>query len=254
MLEKLRRLAVPGLLLLLTLALVPAAGAESTPEARQWLEKTTQIYERAPFEVDFRLDPGDTAGLDGQAKISGHLLQGKNQRMRADLDLDVQGPQGAMQMALKMVSDGEIRWMEMGLPGLGTQVMKTSVEGDAGGGGPLGGAGSFDLMGQVQKLADDVDFTLQGVESGRVTLGAQLDDQSRAAFEVEGLEQITLILDEKSGFPLEVHLVSEEGQNIKMIFENLKFLDPADVPADAFSYTPPEGAIIQDQTSGGSDG
>lgn len=250
-------------LVLLTVASLPFAGqvvAESTPEARQWLEKMAAVHEKGPFSVNYSADM--TIAQGGQtmdAQMSGRLTQAdkRHVRMQMTISMNVPGMDQQMEMQMLGVADGEFMWMEMNNPMLGgKQVMKFPLDKMEemaqlkSGAGMGAGFGNLDPMKQVEEMARMFDMDVVDVSEGRVTLSANMTDEAKAklggmvpAGDAGDLSRFIIVLDEKTGFPTQTRVGGDEPVMV-MNFTDLEFHDS--VEPGTFSYAPPDGVQVID--------
>lgn len=246
------RLLLGALILLLSVA--PAAG-ETTPEARKWLEKLLSVYDRGPFKVGYVVKI-DMAAL-GQplvGTLEGSYTRADATRTRVELDMELTGMPGTTEptlMTMLNVSDGTTLWTEMNNPALGGQQVTKVALVDAGKlGEAMGGfsPASMDPVAQLEKLTETMDFEILDSSGGRVTLRGRITDATRAelsAFDAPGVEAFIFVLDERTGFPVEVRA---EGENpfVTMSFNGLELLEAGSLPGGLFEYSPPEGTPVMD--------
>ena len=244
-----------GALVLLT----PAAPvvAESTPEAQKWLEKLLSIYDRGPFKVDYAAELDMSAlGQPMAGTLKGSLVQADRTHSRMELEMELAGMPGnadgtPTRMSLLVVTDGTTVWTQMDNPALGDQqVMKVALEEAGKLGEAMGGMGptSMDPVAQLETLTRTMDFEIVDSGGGRVTLKGRITDATRAelsALAGPGVEAFLFVLDERTGFPVEVRADGEKPF-VKMSFENFEILDAATLDGGLFDYSPPEGTPVMD--------
>ena len=247
-----RRMLLAALILLPPAA--PAA-AETTPEARVWLEKLISIYDGGPFKVGYAIEL-DLAAL-GQplaGTLKGTYTRADATHSRMELDMELAGMPGAAEptkMTMLNVSDGVTLWTEMNNPALGgRQVTKVALA-DAGRvGEATGGLGptSLDPVAQLETLTATMDFEVVERAGGRVTLKGKMTETTRTelpALAAPGVEAFVLVLDEGTGFPVEVRADGEDPF-VRMSFENFEKLDAGALSDGLFEYSPPEGTPVMD--------
>ncbi len=253
-----RRLILSALSLCVLLPAV--APAESTPQATKWLEKFMGVYEQGPFSTkytaDIEIDNGDQS-VDGS--MDGSLTYRDPSHMHMEMSMLLAGIPGApadqtMEMQMLSVSDGELTWTQIDMPALGMQqVMKISLEdakklaGAQGVG--MGNPAPMDPVQQLRSMTEQLDFELVKVEAGEAHLEAKITDEAKTSLgqmaALPGLETMTLILDEKTGFPRRFSMGGERPI-VAITFSDFKFLDEKSLAADLFVYTPPQGVQIMD--------
>jgi outer membrane lipoprotein-sorting protein len=196
---------------------------------------------------------GQTGGVDMEGSLT--RADEKHMRMAMKLKMDMGGMQ--MNMDMLSVSDGELMWMDVTSPMAGgRQVMKVPLDkvseltNVAPGMGFGSSSGSVDPVSQIHEMSRMFDLQVEGVAGGRVTLSAEMNEETRAKLNQAGadageMRRFTLVLDEKTGFPLEMRAGGEDPAMV-MTFSNLEFLDRDALPADTFTYTPPEGVPVMD--------
>jgi outer membrane lipoprotein-sorting protein len=111
------------------------------------------------------------------------------------------------------------------------------------------GGGSMDPMTQIRDLTEKCDFEVADIADGRVTLTAELTAEDlmemTRAQENEDAGQLTLVLDEKTAVPVEFSM-GGAAPYVTMHLSNPVFHEKGSLPADLFTYTPPEGAVVVD--------
>lgn len=253
-----RRLVTSALALMV---LLPAmAPAESTPEATKWLEKFMAVYEQGPFSTNYtaniEIDNGDQS-VDGS--MDGSLTYRDPSHMRMEMSMVLAGIPGAsadqsMEMQMLSVSDGELTWTQVDMPAVGMQqVMKISLEdakkltGAQGAG--LGNPAPMDPVQQLRTMTEQLDFELVKVENGAAHLVATITDEAKASLgqmaALPGLESMTLILDEKTGFPRSFSMGGDRPI-VAIDFSGFELLDEKSLAADLFTYEPPAGVQVMD--------
>lgn len=253
-----RRLVLAVLTLI---ALFPfTAQAESTPEAKKWLEKFIDVYSQGPFKTGYNATIEIAEGEQTvNGSMNGNLTYGDPSHMRMELTMMLSGMPGApagetTEMKMLAVSDGELTWTEVHLPAVGMQqIMKISLEdakklAEAQGMGATNPA-ALDPVQQLQTMTELLDFELVKVEAGEVHLKANMTEKAKGSLgqmaALPGLENLALILDESTGFPKRFSMGGDQPM-VTIAFEGLEFVDAKDLPGDAFVYTPPEGAQVID--------
>ena len=261
-------------LLVLTLAVASASPvvAGSSPEARRWLDKVVGIYESGPFTVDY------TATIDlgqmGQAirgEIDGEITYGDRSHRRLEMTMALAGLPGGggdgeqtpMEMAMISVSDGSVVWTEIDMKALGSrQVMKIALEdveklaSGQGLGGFAANPSSMDPVAQLEMLTENLDFEVSEVKNGRVTLTGKLVAEKQGSLGqlgALGVDSFVLILEEATGFPVEMSAGSLDGSSgpvaepvVRMRFANLKQVEKTALPDGIFEYQPPDGIPVTD--------
>ena len=241
-------------ILLLQLA-APVAG-ETTPEARELLDKLISVFERGPFKVDYTANL-DLAAMGLSGSLKGNFAQADRAHSRMQVEIELKAPPEigaeAIRMAVLNVVDGTTVWTEMDNPALGgRQVIKTDLE-DAGkavesASGTLDPS-SIDPVAQLEDLTRTMDFEVVERSGGKVTLrGKAGADTSSMLADLAGPgAAFIFVLDEKTGFPTELRA---DGENpfVEVTFDNLEF--PKKESLDGlFDYTPPEGLPIVDRSA-----
>ncbi len=243
-----------GAFLILSPAL-PAA-ADSSPEARVWLDKLLSIYDRGPFRVSYEATL-DMSGL-GQplaGTLSGHLTQADRSHSRMQLSLDMPAPPdmpgAGMALTMLTVTDGTTVWTEMDNPAAGgKQVTRIALADLEQAGQSMAGMSpaSIDPVAQLETLTRTMDFEVLERAGGEVTLRGTITEETRARLGMlaaPGVGGFIFVLDERTGFPTHVR-ADGEPPFITMRFRDLEFLDAVKLPADLFEYTPPEGLPVTD--------
>ncbi len=243
---------------LLTIA-APAAKAETSPEAQAWLEKMIAVYDQGPLTMDYvaTIDLNQV-GQEIQGDLDGTITYGDRRHMRMALKVKLAGlaagadPEEAMELSMLTVSDGETIWSDIDMA-LGRQVMRIAIE-DAErlaasqGSGFAGNPSSMDPVAQLELLTKTLDFELEGVKDGRVTLRAQVKPEARdglGQLGALGAEAFVMVIDEKTGHPIELW-AGEPKPVIRMQFRNLKQVSRDSLPEGVFDYTPPDGVPVTD--------
>ena len=247
-----RMLALP---LLLALLCTGPVSAESTPEAREWLDKLTQAYNKS-YRVHYQAEMNvDQAGQAIRMNMDGVTTQADREHMRMELKIVM--AMGEMQTSIAMlgVLDGETLWLQSDNPMTGG-VQVTSIPADqadqlTGSAGLAGGASGIDPVGQIERMAKVFDFELAKVSDGDVTLLAELTEDALAEIsamlppDAASLAQFSLVLDEKTAFPRRMR-IGGEFPFMVMNFDPVEFVDPEKLDPGLFQYTPPEGAKVID--------
>ena len=246
---------------LLILAPARPALAESSPEARKWLEKLTSIYDLGSFKVDYEADL-DMSGL-GQpiaGTLKGKLTQADRTHSRVELTLDLPGAAGApgtpgagMSLSLLIVTDGTTVWTETYNSALGgRQVTKVSLADLEAAGDAPGGLGvsptSMDPVAQLETLSRTMDFEVVEQDGGTVTLRGKVTDATRAEagmLAAPGVDGFIFVLDRKTGFPTQIR-ADGETPFVTLHFRDLQLLDAGSLPEGLFEYSPPEGLPVMD--------
>ena len=248
------RLALAALLLLPLAA--PAAG-DSSPEAREWLEKLLSIYDRGPFKVGYSATLDLSAsGQPISGSLKGQLTQRDRTHSRMNMEMEMSSLPGMstepVTMRMLNVTDGSVVWTEIENPALGgTQVTRVSLDQLAELGASMGGLSpsTMDLVGQMEAMTETLDFEILEQDERTVTLRGRVTDKALAqlggSLTAAGVETFLFVLDARTGFPREVRA---EGENpfLAMSFHDLVFVDPATLPAELFEYTPAEGVSVMD--------
>ena len=247
-----RVLALP---LLLVILCTGSVSADSTPEARAWLEKLTEAY-NSPYRVHYLAEMNvDQMGQAISMQMEGVTTQVDRKHMRMELKIVMALGEMHTSIAMLGVLDGETLWLQSDNP-LAGGVQVTSIPADqaqqlAGGGGLAGGASGIDPVGQIEQMANAFDFDVAEVADGEVTLLAKLTQESLAEIstmlppDAVGLEQFALVLDEKTAFPRSMRIGGEVPFMV-MRFDTPDFVDPDKLDPGIFQYTPPEGAKVID--------
>lgn len=224
-------------------ALSSPLAAESTPEAREWLDKLQGMFSRGALTLEF--DGNISAPSIGDGTLAGEIIYADATHLRARIDFSLSPSGGSAEEATTMrlltVQDGTTKWDEVDMLGV-QQVTRTAI--GKGTSGP-----GLDPISQLQKIADLLDFKVQAIGEGRVELTAPIDEGARADLgqlgAIPGVEGFVLVLHQKTGYPMEFRALGDPPA-ISMRFKNLQPIDPQSLPADSFSYEPPEGAQVLD--------
>jgi len=255
------RIGVACLTLLLALSVAGWAHAESTLEARAWLEKMMGVYEKGPFSVDYSADMHMSQGDQTMSMtMNGQMTQADPKHLRMNISMDMAMPgAGPMEMKTLTVVDGETVWIDMDNPMMGgRRVMKMSydqAEQMGKGGTGMGDLRNMDPVAQMKEMIDKFDFTLVGETGGEVTLSAPLDpealgDMGQMSQMTQGQDAgswtMTLVLDAGDGVPKEVRMGAEGDPMMTIRFSDWQFHGAAGAPAGSFEYAPPEGVQVMD--------
>ena len=258
-----------SLLALLAALLVPAiaplpAAAESAASARPWLDKLMALFDKGPFTLRYAadLDLGQM-GQPIRGTLEGEVTYGDRQHLRQVMKMKLSGLPGGdgqtpAEMNILSVSDGELTWTEIAMPGGGDpQVMKISrrdAEEPAADQAAVFGAGrtSMDPVAQLEAMSRTMDFELLETTGGRVSLLATASAEDLAQLGqlgALGVDSFLLVLDESTGFPVEMRAGEpRSGQPavLDVRFDEVKVVDPGDLPQGVFEYSPPEGVAVVD--------
>lgn len=247
--------------MLLALLAGGTALAASTPEAEKLLTRMVELVDEGPFEVDYSADLQMAAmGTPMSVTMGGHMTQTDREHMRMTMDMSMApeagGEQGSMTINVLMVSDGSVMWTEMNNPLMGgKQVMKIGLEqakklseGPAGMG--MAQMGGMDPISQIRQLTEMFDFDVTERADGKAKLSADMTPEALAKMGVPGeaasaMTSFVMVIDEKTGFPSELHLGGEEPLMV-MRFSNFKPFDASKAEPGMFSYAPPEGVQVMD--------
>jgi len=239
--------------LVLALAGAGPLGAESSPEASRWLEKMQSAYERS-YRVNYRsemsvVQQGESVGMT----VEGVTTQADRNHVRMELAITMSMGEMKAEMAMLGVIDGETFWLESDNPMTGGKQI-TRMPADladelpGAGMGLAGGVSGIDPVGQVEQMVAMFDFEVADSADGRVTLLATITEEILADLhtllpDAVGMERFALILDERTGFPLEMRM-GGEPPFMTMVFSGLEFVDPGSLDPATFRYTPPEGSQV----------
>lgn len=262
----LRRTAL--LLLMLTICswVVPSAlSAADKNSSDYWIEKLATYYtESAPYTLVYAMEMAmDQQGTKLAIIASGDILYAGADRMRTNIDMEMSMdllPE-PMKMSMTMVHDGEFIWTEMDNPMAGgKQVMKMSAEAAKDMQAQAGFGGGFsseqlDPAAQAKMLAEMMDLAVTSIEGGTVRLEGAMTEEFKekmgagaAIFGENGMGKVILTLDEKTGAMRKMVMGDVANPLITMNYEDMKLIPAGDLPADAFSYTPPDGVQVQDMS------
>lgn len=243
-----------GLFVAALVALPGPAWSEATPDAKKWLDTMAALYDKAPLSADFELTLGAASGLPVSGTAHGTLILKDRKHQRVEMKMAMGGGGGggqSLQIELLTVSDGTSSWTEMNMGG-GKQVIKFSLD-DAekmsAGGGMGMGMSAMDPISQIEHLTKAMDVELVTVAGGEVTLSAKMTEEAKASLgnsPVPVDSDLTIVLDEKTGHPLRMTFGGVEQPMMKLETTRFEFVDESELPAGAFSYTPPEGVQVMD--------
>ena len=192
-------------------------------------------------------------GTRARVSAAGHLRMRDGGDRRAAVTVKVVEEQlPEVEYEILSVLDGETFWTEVNTP-MGRQVLRISLEqmakAQAAGMGMSGGA-SVDQLDQLRDLFENYYSNFQVViAEGRVTITGDVSpliaraDPKMARMD---LKVFRMVLDEKTGFPLETAMGDGEKDLMTVKMSGLKFLKKEDIPQDAFAYKPPPGLPVTD--------
>jgi outer membrane lipoprotein-sorting protein len=248
------------ILTIMTLALLAvssSAVAESTPEAKEWLEKLASSYKERSFSVGYDASMQMTQmGQTTSMTMDGQMSQQdrKHLRMNLTMEIGLPGAEGGLQIKVLSVADGELMWLEMENPMVGgRQVLKLPLDklSELAKTNPMAAsAANMDPVGQIEQLAEMFDFEVGEAAEKTVTLQAEMTEETLKKLapqlppeEAAMYERFVLVLDKKSAFPIEVRVGGEQPLLV-MNFHDLEFHDSFE--EGTFNYTPPEGVQVTD--------
>lgn len=250
------KLLLPAALLL---SLAPAALAQDAEkpglpeEVKVWVDKIDKLVgQPAEYDLSMKVDmvaQGQKLKMDN----TGHIMMLDAQHMRATMNMKLtMAPMDPMDMTLKMVSDGQTLWIESDNPMMGKQVMKADIkhmEKLQQSGMGMGPGSGMNQLEQVRDLFENYYHNFKVVEAdGKVEITGDISQEileSQDYAEME-LKHFRMVLDAKTGFPLETAMNDGTKDVVLIGMSNLKFLKKEDIPEDAFAYTPPEGVNVMD--------
>ena len=250
-----------GIATLLAVLVGGGALAASTAEAEKVLNKMAELVDKGPFEVDYSADLQMAAmGMPMNVTMGGHMTQTDRAHMRMTMDMSMSpemgDEQGSMTINVLMVSDGAVMWTEMNNPIMGgKQVMKIGLDqakklAESPAGMGMAQMGSMDPISQIRQLTELFDFDVTERTDGEVKLSADMTPEALAKMGIpaeaaSAMTSFVMIIDEKTGFPSELHLGGEEPLMV-MRFSNFKSFDASKAEPGMFSYAPPEGVQVMD--------
>ncbi len=243
------------------LALAPFAAAQEgaevksslPPEVKVWVDKIDEMVGKpAEYDMSMVMDM-EAQGQAMKLNSTGHILMLDQEHMRAtmtmNIEMEIMPP---MEMKLLTVIDGKTMWIESENPMMGKQIMKADVsmiQKLKETGASMSPGGNVNQLEQIRDLFENYYENFQ-VEVGEkhVTITGDIsnDISEMGDFAEMGLAKFRMVLDAKTGFPVET--VMNDGKKDVMVIklENLKFPKKEDLPKDAFVYEPPEGAAVMD--------
>lgn len=263
----LRRRALPLVLLTMSLGIASSSSAAADRDTSDyWIEKLVTYYaESAPYTLVYGMEMQiEQQGTKVGITASGDILYAGAEQVRANIDMKMAMellPE-PMKMSMKMVHDGEFIWTEMENPMAGgTQVMKMSAEAaremqaNSGLGSGIN-SDQLDPASQAKMLSEMMELEVASIADGIVRLEgaltdevkAQLGDGAQLLSGEEDLGRVVLILDEKTGAMRRMTMGDPVKPFITMNYEDMKLIPKGDLPADAFTYVPPEGVTVRDLT------
>ena len=230
-----------------------------------WIEKLASYYaDSAPYTLVFAMEMKmSQQGANLDITAGGDMLFASPERMRTRIDMTMAMDMlpEPMKMSMLMVHDGETIWTEMDNPMVGgKQVMKLSaaaakeIQAKAGLGSGFS-SDQIDPAAQAKMLSQMMDLTVSEIAGGSVRLEGAINEefvakmgQMAEAFGTDGLGRVVITLDEKTGAMRQMTMGDPEAPALSMVYEDMKLIPKAELPADAFRYTPPEGVPVQDLT------
>lgn len=215
--------------------------AESSPEARKWLDKLQGMFDRGAFTLEF--EGALEAASIGKGTLVGEVIYADTTHLRTRLDIALESSAtGGETNEVKVlaVQDGTSQWSEINL--LGTaQVTRSAIS--------SGGDPGLDPVSQLQTIADTLNFEVKEVAAGRVELTAAVDEATRSSLgqlgSIPGVDGFVLVLDQKTGHPLEFRSTGDVPV-VSMRFKNVQQVERTELPADTFTYEPPEGVQVME--------
>lgn len=236
-----------------------AATAQSEAAVQQWLKKTADHYQQGPYEVSYLLTMNmNQQGMAIQMNGTGKLTFKSPKAMKLAMDIAMSMGEGGqtMNMSSLIVSTEDTIWTQSSNPMTGgTQVVKmthdqaaamSARQGLVAGMDPT----KLDPSNQFEMMSERADLRVTSEEGGEVVLEGPVTEKFRqelgeAAAQLN-VDTVKIILEKDSGALKEFVMGSGETPFMKTTFEGLKFLGEGELPADAFDYTPPEDAMVQD--------
>ncbi|CAM2068933.1 hypothetical protein SCOR_26430 [Sulfidibacter corallicola] len=245
---------------LLTVSTISSAWGGSDPEAAKWMKKMVAVYQKAPLSMNMSAKMEmSQQGMSMKMDMNGDIIYKDAKHQHMDIKTKMEMGQGqAMDMSMLYIMDGTTFWMEMQMPpsmGGMKQVMKMSIDqmekmAEKQGMGGMGmSPGAMDPAKIMENMEKMMDLKYEGTKDGKVTLSAEMTPEAskKMGIPTNMGQKMKITLDEKNIFPSEIAFLAEgEGAAPMMVmsFQNLKFLKSVD---DAkFTYTPPEGVMVQD--------
>jgi len=240
------------------LLMIVAAPAGAQDDAAGWLEKMITGKATEHYKVRLAADLNIAQeGMEAVVKMKGSLNHASATRFHAAFEMDMTMGGVAMVMKTTTVADGENLWIEVDSPMMGGKtVLHGSTDDlkklDSASDANMGGLGSLgqDPIEHITAMIGELDITLEGVEDGRVTLRADVTDENRSGLGDlgklgNGLQYITLVLDEKKAMPLRLEIGGEQPL-LTMNFTDYEFFGAGQVIDSDYAYTPPDGVPVRD--------
>lgn len=245
----------------LLLALSPTAHAGASDDARVWLDRLYGLVEESPFRLDYhiRID-AQQGGQAINAEVKGDLLQNGPTHSVNNLEMQVGGAATGgqtMNVHSRQVADGEVLWAETNLVEMGmNQVAKidlatlAEIQNEASGLELNQSSMYMDPMSQIEQLVSAFDVSVLGVADGEVRLSLVPTEETATTIEQQypGGATATGVLTLREADAAPVALVVELGDEMRatLEFSNFEKIAEADLPEDAFSYTPDPGVQVMD--------
>ena len=247
------RHAAPAVAALAFAVLPPAVGAQSVDD---WLQKMAESVDRAPYSLDYVMKMQvEQAGNQMSIEATADMLYGSPSTLQADMQMNMSMASlpEPMEITMNMVADGTSMWMVMSNPMMGgEQILRMpldKLEDAQTSAGIPGMSGSMDPFAQIEQLKQLMDFEIGDSADGLITLvGTPTDDFEAtlgAAAAMLGGE-MHMTIEQDTGLPRRVTMGPADAPVMEMVFQNYEFLGASDLPADAFTYTPPEGAQVME--------
>ncbi|TAH34297.1 MAG: hypothetical protein EYC70_15205 [Planctomycetota bacterium] len=234
----------------------PAPAPDPAQQAAAWLEKAAANQGKA-VELDMQVDMN--AG-QMRTRMHGHFLMVDDAHYRgsARYETDMTALGGtSVTVDMALVADGTDLWVDMTQPDSPRRVLQQNLadlqrmqaqmgaaRGLAAGMGQ--GAGGFNFADQVKQFAAFADLRLAGVENGRVRLEGPLNAEGQKTLGGQmpvALDRVRMVLDEKTGYPLEIAVDGGGKPVVSIVLSNVRF--PEKVDPGQFRFSPPEGVPVQ---------
>jgi len=245
------KLPIPIALAILSLFAAAPAFADSSADAVGWLDKLSAATEQGAFSVNLDGEVGMAQmGQDVTAKLAGAMTRKDEKHLRMQMKVKIAMSGTEMEMSMLSVADGSTLWTEMENPMFGgKQVMKIGLDRiDAlRESGQLAAApGGSDPLGEIRALQDKFDFEVETLADDLVTLTGKPKPETVEQLGEELADtSVRLVLGRETGFPVEMTMGGERPV-MTMRFSDFTRLDETQLPADTFSYAPPDGVQVMD--------
>lgn len=231
----------------------PPAAPSVPEEVKVWVDKLGKLVGKAAeYDMTMVMDM-EAQGQKMKMSSTGHILMLDETHMRATMKMNIEMEiMPAMEMNLLTVMDGQTMWIESDNPMMGKQIMKADVavmKKLQAQGTSMSPGGNMNQLAQIQDLFTNFFQNFEVTEAdGKVTITGDITEEiaERGDFAGMGLTRFRMVLDAKSGFPIETAMGDGKKDAMVIQLKNLKFPKKEEIAKDAFTYEPPEGSPVMD--------